>query len=127
MSGTDQVTMALVIKALDAAALRHQAIAGNIANANSVGYRPLRVSFEEQLGFARQALARGERALTLADLSSVQPTLRQEPASQVGEPAVMVDLEMVRLAQNTLQYQALLKGLNHRISIISAAINEGRR
>lgn len=127
MSGTDQVTMALVVKALDAATLRHQAIAGNIANANSVDYRPLKVNFEEQLGFARQALARGADALTAADVSSVKPFLEQEPAPVAGKAAVMIDMEMVKLSQNTLQYQALLKGLGHRTSIISIAINEGKR
>ena len=127
MSAIDQVTMTLVVRALDAAALRHQALAGNIANANSVDYRPLRVNFEEQLGFARQALARGANSLTAADLSSVRPFVEQAPAPIAGEAAVMIDQEMVRLAQNTVQYQALVKGLNHRISILSAAINEGRR
>lgn len=127
MSGTEQVTMALVVKALDAASLRHQAIASNLANANSVGYRALRVNFEEQLGFARQILARADASLSAADLTTVRAKLEQAPAPASGEAAVMIDLEMVRLAQNTLQYQALLKGLNHRISILSAAINEGRR
>jgi flagellar basal-body rod protein FlgB len=124
MSSTDQVTMALMVKALDAAALRHQAIAGNIANANSVGYRPLRVNFEEQLGFARQALARGGDPLTAADLANVRPLLEQGPLPPAGESAVMIDLEMVKLAQNTVQYQALLKGLNQRMSILATAINE---
>ncbi len=127
MSGTDQVTMALVVKALDAATLRHQAIAGNIANANSVDYRPLRVNFEEQLGFARQALARGTGSLTAADVASVRPVLEQEPAPVAGKAAVMIDMEMVKLAQNTLQYQALLKALGQRKAIIGLAINEGRR
>ena len=127
MSGTDQVTMALVVKALDAATLRHQAIAGNIANANSVDYQPLKVNFEEQLGFARQALARGGGGLTAGDLASVRPFLEQEPAPVAGKAAVMIDMEMVKLSQNTLQYQALLKGLGHRTSILGTAINEGRK
>ena len=127
MSGTEQVTMALMVKALDAASLRHQAIAGNIANANSTDYRPLKVNFEQQLGFARAALARGTGELTAADVASVRPRLEQEPAPRAGSASVMIDMEMVKLSQNTLQYQALLKGLNQHISIVSFAINEGKR
>ena len=128
MSGTDQVTKALMIKALDAATLRHQAIATNIANANSVGYQPLRVNFEEQLGFARAALAGGTSSeLTPGDIAGVRAVLEQEPAPAAGNAAVMIDMEMVKLSQNTIQYQALLKGLAGRGSIISFAVNEGKR
>ena len=127
MSGTDQVTKALMIKALDAATLRHQAIATNIANANSVGYQPLRVNFEEQLGFARAALAGGNSVLTPGDIAGVRAVLEQEPAPAAGNAAVMIDMEMVKLSQNTIQYQALLKGLAGRGSIISFAVNEGKR
>ena len=127
MSSTDQVTMGLMVRALDAASLRHQTIAGNLANANSVGYRPLRVNFEEQLGFARQALGQSTGRLSAADLNGVRAFIEQEPAPVAGKAAVMIDQEMVRLAQNTLQYQALLRGLNHRISMLVTAVNEGRR
>ena len=127
MSGTDQVTTALLMKALDAASLRHQAIASNIANASSINYRPLKVNFEQQLGFARAALAQGASALTMADVAHLQPLLEQEPAPAGGGASVLLDMEMVKLSQNTLHYQALLKGLTHRASILATAINEGRK
>ena len=127
MSGTDQVTTALLMKALDAASLRHQAIASNIANANSINYRPLRVNFEQQLGFARSALAAGANPLTPADVAGIRPTLEQEPVPAAGSASVMLDMEMVKLSQNTLQYQALIKGLTHRSGLLSMAINEGKR
>ena len=130
MSGTEPVTKALLIKALDAATLRHQAIASNIANANSVNYRPLKVNFEQQLGFARAALAQGQSGLTSADIAGIRPVLEQEPARSAGptsSSAVMLDMEMVKLSQNTIQYQALLKGMSQRGSIISLAVNEGKR
>lgn len=123
----DSVTTALIMKALDAAVLRHQAIASNIANANSAGARPLRVNFEEQLGFARQALAGGASSVSISDVESLHPYLEHERAPVTGSPAVMIDMEMVKLAQNTVQYQALLKGLGHRVSLLSIAINEGKR
>ena len=53
---TEAITVEMAKLALDAASLRHQAIAHNIANANSPGFAPVRVSFEDQLGAVRAAL-----------------------------------------------------------------------
>ena len=39
----------------------------------------------------------------------------------------MLDLEMVKLAQNTVHYQSLLRALDKRGAILGAAVNEGRR
>ena len=127
MPGPTEVTSALLLKALDAATLRHQAIASNIANANSVDYKPLSVNFEQQLGFARAALESGQPSLTLADVAGLRATLEEGAAPAPGTASVMVDMEMVKLAQNTLQYQALIKGLTHRGGLISIAVNEGKR
>ena len=110
--------LTLVRLALDAASLRHQAIANNIANANSPLYTPLKVNFEEQLGFARDGLgAAGVPA-------HVKPFIEPEAGAA---PGVRLDMEMVKLAQNTIHYQSLLKALDKRGAILAAAISEGRR
>ena len=44
-SPTEAVTNSLMKFALDGAAMRHQAIAANIANATTRGYAPVRVDF----------------------------------------------------------------------------------
>ena len=46
--GIEAVTRSALALALDAASLRQQAIATNIANANVIDYVPQRVSFEAQ-------------------------------------------------------------------------------
>ena len=108
----------LVRLALDAASLRHQAIANNIANASSSLYAPLKVNFEEQLGFARSGL--GAAGVP----NHVKPFIEPEGGPVTG---VRLDMEMVKLAQNTVHYQSLLRALDKRGSILSAAISEGRR
>ncbi|MFC4161853.1 hypothetical protein [Chitinimonas lacunae] len=118
----EAVTVSLVRLALDAASLRHQAIATNIANAGNAEHRPLRVSFEEQLDAARRELNSRGRVGT-GSLSGVTPRLIGDAAP--GERPL--DLETANMAQNTMQYQALLKGLSKYMSIVSAAINEGKR
>jgi len=38
-----------------------------------------------------------------------------------------VDLEMVKLSENTIHYQALLKALGKQLAILNTAMSEGRR
>ena len=40
---------------------------------------------------------------------------------------MVLDIEMVKLAHNTVQYQSLLRALDRRGSILRTAIGEGRR
>ena len=118
-------TTNLVKLALDAASLRHQAIANNIANANTPGYTPLKVNFEEQLTAARRASGSSAHP---AQLDGVKAFIEEDrTAAGIGATNVMLDMEAAKLAQNVLHYQALLKGLNQHISLISMAINEGKR
>ena len=44
-----------------------------------------------------------------------------------GASNVMLDMEVVKLSQNVVHYQSLLRALGNQMSIISAAINEGKR
>ncbi|MES2538664.1 MAG: flagellar basal body rod protein FlgB [Pseudomonadota bacterium] len=113
--------------ALDAASLRHQAFANNIANANTPGFMPARVNFEEQLGAFRRVLG-GTDAEVSRSLQGVKSFIEQDQsAAGQGASNVMLDMEVVKLSQNVLHYQTLLRGLNKQMSIISAAINEGKR
>ena len=122
--GIDKLTLSLVMLALDAASLRHNAIANNIANAGSEDYQPLRVTFEQQLS----ALGGGTAARAgESSLAGVRPFVEHEPTAGKSGAAVMIDMEMVKLAQNTLLYRALISGLGKKMGILGAVINEGRR
>jgi flagellar basal-body rod protein FlgB len=105
--------MAMAKLAVDAAALRHQAIAHNLANLNSENYVPLGVSFESQLAAA------GGRP--------VKPQLVQELDRGIGPRPQDVDMEMVKLAQNTIHYQALMRGIGRQYAMLRDVISEGKR
>lgn len=124
--GVDPNTLALVSLALDAASLRHQAIANNLANANSADYVPLRVNFEEQLD-ALRAVANTPGPLPASALAGVQPFVERDDAYPAGSVASAIDMEVVRLTQNTVHYQALLRALGKQMAIMQLAVNEGRR
>lgn len=123
---TEAITTDLVKLALDAASMRHLAIAHNIANVNTPGFAPARVDFEAQLGAARAALQLGQ-PLEASMLAGVRPvTLRTEvPAG--ADRSAMLDLEVAAMAENTVHYESLLKALGKQMSILASAISEGKR
>lgn len=123
---TEAITVDMVKLALDAASMRHAAISHNIANVNTPGFAPARVDFEQQMGAARAALQNGEQ-VTRSMLSGVQPTVTRLAPSVDADRSAMLDLEVADMAQNTVQYQALLKALSKHMSILSSAVSEGKR
>lgn len=114
----DPTTLALVSRALDAGALRHQAIAQNIANANIAGAHATRVRFEELLAPARAELDAG-RPVQSTDVPSAELVQTEEP--------IALDAEMSALSSNGLHYQALLRAMNRHLSLMQIAVSEGRR
>lgn len=119
----DHTTVGLLSLALDATAMRHQAIAQNIANANTPGYQRVTVNFEQHLAGLRDTLRRGA-APSLANPAAYRPMLE---AAAPGQETVALESEMAALSENTLHQQALLKALNKHIAIIGMAVNEGKR
>lgn len=126
--GMEAVTTIALGLAMDAASLRQQAIAFNIANADTVGFKPLQVDFEAQLEDARMAL-QDQGHLDAASLAGVEPRLEvsARPATLGLAPKVMIDLEVAHMAQNAVQYEALAKGLSKHFAILSAAVSDGKK
>ncbi len=116
----DNKLTALLGMALDAASMRQQAIAHNIANVNTPGYQRVSVSFESRLASLRAELPRGALP-SLADLSNFRPSI------EYAGDAVQLDREMTELSETVLHQQALLKALNKQLELIGLAINEGKR
>lgn len=121
--GMEAITTTSLSLALDAASLRQQVIAANIANAGSVGFVPQRVSFEAQLA----ELARGNASQARTPLPELQVRLEPDLAGDGLPRDVKVDTEVAALAENSLHYQALVRGLNRHLSVLSSAVSEGKR
>lgn len=95
------LTVATLARALDLAVLRHQVIASNIANAALPGHAARRVDFAGEVVIQRDA---------------------------AGLPAgVQVEAQLTALAHNQLHYQVLVKALTRHLSILSSAVNDGKR
>lgn len=126
--GLEGITTSALILALDAASLRQQAIAANIANAEVDGYQPMKVDFEAQLDAAQRDLD-GGGSISAGSLAGVAPRLVPDAgASPLGLPAkVSLDIEMAHLAQNGVQYQALLSALGKQFALMALAVNDGKK
>jgi flagellar basal-body rod protein FlgB len=125
LNGIEAITNQALRLALDAASLRQQAIATNIANVHTPGYQPLGVDFESQLAAARRQLHAGV-SLDGFTLAQIRPALIA--ASGDEQPAgVRLDMQAADLAENSVRYQALLKGLSRQFSILTMAVGDGRK
>lgn len=115
-----------VQKALEGITLRQQAIADNIANAETPGHRPRRVMFEAALRAAirnekeAQAQGRPERAV-----EGVTPRVRRAPVIGGYPSATELETEMTGLAKASLHYEALSRVLAKQFRMLRTAISGG--
>ena len=124
MSGPiESITGALLSKSLDASLSIHQVIAHNIANANSTGFRPLTVNFEQLMSDMKLAAA-GET--NVAELKDRLAGIQIEIESDANADTVQLDQQMVLLAKNTTHYQALLSARSLYGELVSMAIRGGK-
>lgn len=108
-------TQQLLEGALRGAAARQSALATNIANANTPGYQRVDVDFHSAL---RQAASEHpESASELGFTPQVDAA-----TMQVDGNSVDIDVESANLAQNGLEYQALVAVIGGRRSILQSAI-----
>lgn len=114
----DNVSAALIAKALDGLHQRYLFIAQNIANASTPDYRPVRVSFEDEL-----ALAAGQ---DVAAIEAVEPRIYVEGAETPGEP-MRLDLELAAAAQTSGRYRTLIDLLGRQMAIHRMLISAGGR
>ncbi|WP_140637083.1 flagellar basal body rod protein FlgB [Methylibium rhizosphaerae] len=117
----DPATAALVERALDAASLRQQVHASNIASAGTPGHHAQRVNFEDSLGAVRDELHGGRLAAATVRDSA--------PAEVVAAPQaeVQLDQEVAAMSHNAMHYQALVRLLNKQLAVFGAALDGGRR
>ncbi|MFO7154119.1 MAG: flagellar basal body rod protein FlgB [Caldicoprobacter oshimai] len=123
-------------KALDAAWLRNEVIAHNIANADTPGYKKYRVEFEEELKSAIEASTlKGKRTrakhleIGASSIDKVRPRVVRTGGTQMREDGNNVDMdeEMTSLAKNVIMYNALVQKISGEFRKLKTVINEGRR
>ncbi|MBA2655974.1 MAG: hypothetical protein H0U70_03215 [Tatlockia sp.] len=97
-------TIESISLALDAALLRQTAIASNIANANTKGYQPVAVNFEQQLGRGLSSYGEFHSLAASVEDSSI-------------------DAQIALSVKNATQFRALIKGLNQKLALMKLALH----
>jgi len=125
----DQTKIPMLIRGLDAYAMRHRAIADNVANAETTQYKRRVVEFEEKL---RTAVSAGGLTRTNPrhlgsggiDLDSLDPTMKLDstPSDINDLNNVDIDREMADMAENHLQFSFASKLARQYFEGIQSAI-----
>lgn len=114
----DPTSAIMITKALDGLWARSLATAQNVANANSPGYRPVRVSFEEAL---QSAARQGPEALR-----NVRASIAQAPQATAAGTEMRLDLELATASETGLRYAALLDLLGRQLQISHTVVRGGQ-
>lgn len=105
-------------QALSGAALRQRALANNIANANTAGYKRSDVDFHSTLA---QVLGSPGAAEKLKGITFTAETDTTSSTRADGNN-VDIDSEMANLSQNSLEYQSLVTVARARLSMLQIAM-----
>ncbi|HUT30690.1 MAG TPA: flagellar basal body rod protein FlgB [Sedimentisphaerales bacterium] len=117
MPRTDGITD-LIDAGIRAENLRQEAIASNIANLQTPGYRRIDIDFEELLGRAMDS-GRG------VELDEIEPQVYQPKETPVKSNGNDVNLEneVGEMVKNTLRHKAYIRLLHKKYAQIDLAIN----
>lgn len=132
LRGVDSV----LTSALGGLSARQRAIANNVANVDTPGFKGSDVVFEEQL---QRALGRRQPiALATTDQGHVRERSGGEPAfapHELGSGGTIrndgnnvdIDLEMVKLADTSIKFNATTRLVSARFALLQSIISEGRK
>jgi len=111
----------LARKLLDAAALRQEAIASNVANVETPGYRRLDVSPD----FAQQLRTSSSRGDPSASLQEIRPKLAEDTTARTMRPdgnTVEIERELLAMNRNAVEYDYLSDVVSNNLKQLKLAI-----
>lgn len=125
-------TSRMIGKALDVSVRRHNLVSSNIANMDTIGYKPMDLNFNETL-----KRAMGDKEPDFLDkthFKHLSPD-EEEPFSMNGEnsedvdiyhlDSVNIDREMMNLMENNIKYRTTVEMKLRKSTILNYAIDEG--
>lgn len=100
----------LLSKAMDAYSLRQKAIASNVANIDTEGYKRLTVNFEEQLQKAQGT------SMSSPDTSNINAKMQET------EQKPELEDEMFELTDTQIRVQLVTRALRHEFTMLKTGI-----
>lgn len=121
-------TYNVVKKGLEVAAQRQQSISSNITNINTENYKANKIAFEEVLAkkTSKINMAKTDKKhFGIDNIANMEIKEEKRKNTYVNDNGnnVDLDLEMTELAANELQYSALVRQLNSKLSSLNYVIN----
>ena len=111
----------LARKLLDASVLRHEAIATNVANAETPGFRRLDLAPD----FATQLKARMAAGDFAQAAGSIRPVLAEDATARSVRPdgnTVEIERELLAMNRNSVEYEFLSEIVSNNIKQLKVAI-----
>ncbi len=134
-------TATLLKDALNYRSMRQDMIASNIANADTPGYKPRDISFEQALVAKKAELLKSPKdqlqmAVTNAhhmkpksEMSSYKPTLffRDGHMARNDGNSVDIDVETTEMSKNSIMYNAVIRAMKKDGMIFKSVIDASQR
>ena len=111
----------LAQKLLDATVLRQEAIASNVANAETPGYRRFDISPD----FEAQLKSRMSNSDTASTIGSLKPQLAEDLTARSIRPdgnTVEIEHELLAMNQNAVQHEYLTEVISNNLKQLRMAI-----
>jgi flagellar basal-body rod protein FlgB len=105
---------------MDVTVLRQEALAANLANAETPGYRRVDVSRDFEAAF-QDALKGGDTS-KMKQMKAVIDVDRQAPMNDATGNTVDIEKEMVHLSENQIQHQLETRMISGRLARLKMAI-----
>ncbi len=130
----DSITSAILQKALDGTWQRQRAIANNIANHETPGYKAIKVNFEDSLDQEIRKLENSiptkekiAESLEALKHSEINVYSNNSTSNRADGNNVDMDLENIEMAKSQIQYQYLTRSMSDMFSRLRYAISEGKK
>lgn len=130
----DSITSAILQKALDGTWQRQRAIANNIANHETPGYKAIKVNFEDSLDQEIRKLENSvptkekiTESLEALKHSEISVYSNKSTSNRADGNNVDMDLENIEMAKSQIQYQYLTRSMSDMFSRLRYAISEGKK
>ena len=124
----------ILSRMLDYRSVKHQTVAGNLANVETPGYRPKELTFDEELRRAADKTKIRLKTtnpkhlgndLALEGKAAFEIRTKAEPHRRPDD--LNIDREMAEMLQNNVLYEATVRLLAKRFTALKSAIDAGRR
>lgn len=129
MHGIFDATTQLLERALDVNMQRQLVLSSNVANLDTPGFSPSDVRFDHAMRQALSRARRGSQALrrdpSPPRFAQVQSYLRPDREAGRDGNRVDLDVQMARLSQNSIAFEATTNAMTRRLRVLKYVVNDG--